>query len=43
MELVSGLPRKLGELLKRMEFESELTFADHVDQFYVRQDRCGLS
>lgn len=41
VELVSSLPSQLDELLKRPEFGRELTFADHVDQFYACQGRCG--
>lgn len=41
VELESGLPCQLGELLKRTESGRELAFADHVDQFYACQDRCG--
>ena len=41
VELASSLPSHLDELLKRPEFGRELTFADHVDQFYACQDRCG--
>ncbi len=41
VELISSLPRQLGELLKRTESGCELTFADNVDQFYACQDRCG--
>ncbi len=43
MELVSSLPCQLGELLKQTESVRDLTFADHVDQFYACHDRCGRS
>ncbi len=41
VDLASSLSRQLDELLKRTESGRELTFADHVDQFYACQDRCG--
>ncbi len=41
LKLVGSLASQFDKLLKRAESGRDLTFADHVDQFYACQDRCG--